>query len=973
MLLSVIVFVTGVLSSTIVAFSQEEKASPSVIEAVILIDESDSMKGMNGTDPMGMRYISASLILEYLALHSELNSASVVFWGTYPDEREFRLTRDLVELSKRLQLSPPFKEPSCRVQELEGLPLSYLDLKQTPLGCFTDFLLALNRAESILESSPESISYEGKVIKKLKYVFIITDGNHDPWPGHSRFGDLAKRFKEYVSEKKKNIHGYNFMTDENKTRWRNEAVNLDRESIERILEKYRERGWKVHVLAVCKNRDVCDRNINEEFIHMLANETNGEARIAYNEEDIVRAIRDILPPTSQLLIYPLDRDKIMCDGVFVPFRIGRGSHLDKFKMFIHFGRIGGVRSDNLRVKIVSPSGKEYTPEESVDNFRIYGEERREGRERKEWTKIVIFEMPSPEEGEWKVSVVAKENEHLQCAELELFGKRNQKVVVNIECVNKGLCEPGRETEVALGLYTLDGHPLPFNNARCKISGRGEEFEVPLEMISTTIEGARATTAARGRVQLPSREGMYKVLCEITEPALPKPVIDEVNLDIKEVPIACRYPEETIIVGRVGFSEKERCAEREIYINCEEGGGRTLEPRISFLRGNATNYEIMNGKKWVSFPSRIRVAPNQKFPIRVCLPSNVDISEIPNDVYKGEIEFVKTGGRVDFTIPVEFELKVPDTQIIPNEIIFNYRFHSLKDVLKKNIVIETSAFEEIEGKLMVYRFYQKGQTGKIVKEVELSTSPEYKRDEVEEGEDSATFVQTVKLLEKKKIPLFFKLKGPSIAQLEKEFEGKELVGEIFFESPSAKGASAKIIIKIPKKRFPKKFLYILTGFLGFMMILFQRIKNKRLLRKCEKVIENKPEEIVKRLLNYDRNNKMVRINSQWEHEGQRRNYGDGIELSEGSIRFNILNNLGDLIEIDKDLKRIKNPSIDDYRNWEVEVRVEEGNIEVTCDRSNNPLSKYYDDLMKEIRRLNRKKYIRKIVFIAAVMVIIYLLP
>lgn len=743
-----------------------------IIDAVIAIDDSNFMKD---TDPQGMRYVAANLIREYLYFYNQSSLITITFWGTYPESA-----------GKELQIR---SEKTCVAERMNES--SYLSLKDTPIGCFRDFVHLLEGIKNELEGSSGESEEE-----REKYIFIITSGTHTPWPGDPRFGDLSERFKRFVEDKKKRDVRYIYNPEGPQNEWQREAIERDKKVVESIINDYRERGWRVYVLEMCG-----ERCIHDEFLAYITRGTNGYI-IQGNEKEIIEKLKEILPPLPEIGIILLETNEIRCDGRDFLFEMGRG--FNHVMTFVNFGRGGGIGEDELGIKVVSPSREEYTPYTTRENFRLYKEEEKIGLEKRKRVKVVVYEIESPEEGRWKISVSSqKDNE---CGDIYILGKRNQRMDISLSaCRNvekEILCEPGINTDIEVKLINPENEvSLPFDTAECRMRGIIDVDIPPLE---------KRGDAGAGNFRLPSPEGSYALQCMIMDHTFHQQIKGEIDVKIEEVPLRCSYPEEMVMIGRLGSVESERCATKKMEVTCEKEKDMevSLIPALFVLKGKDT-YFSLEGWDVEFHPAEVKV-PFTEFDVKICLPENINFALVPNDVYKGKIEMFKKGAEIPmFSIPVGIHVQIPSIAIHPEEVSFNYLFRFLNEKIKKRLKVETEVSEPVDGKIHLPDGFKMEGSDEIVKEVSLDVF--YKENGILKRFEGGrlkipgvmSFIVSVNL---SKIPKWF----------EKRIRGKILTGELRITSSYAREGKARLKIKIPKLSIPKK--YIWTAFLGYTVLL-----------------------------------------------------------------------------------------------------------------------------------------------------------
>jgi len=253
------------------------KGNAKKVDIILLQDESGSM---DKTDPLSIRKLVATTLIEDQEVAGEGNRMSIILFGA-TTEGKIGICRDFEEIMK---ISSTGFEPHTG-------PNDRRTQSAVPARGYTDIYGAIEAAQQLFLKDKDGGSLSDN---REKHVILLTDGKMEPWPGNEmRYGDIAAEYLNCVKNGNYRTCDDNFTSNV-------KAIDTER-LFERggLLETFRKNGWRIHCVGFSSG-------VDQEMLRRISEATYGHHGVAEDLTQLLGILDQIIPPAPNVVTLYVD-------------------------------------------------------------------------------------------------------------------------------------------------------------------------------------------------------------------------------------------------------------------------------------------------------------------------------------------------------------------------------------------------------------------------------------------------------------------------------------------------------------------------------------------------------------------------------------------------------------------------------------------------------------------------------------------
>ncbi|MFC1814201.1 hypothetical protein ACFL03_16070, partial [Thermodesulfobacteriota bacterium] len=591
------------------------------VDILLLQDESGSMtSGKIPSDPKGLRQHAANYLIEQLRIAGPQNEMGFSSFSTYtalevPIGKAFKQILDNAKKGKPGR-TPAQSDPA----------LCYETLDSTPFYMYTDMVRALQGARIILEKSNNKTN--------AKHVILLTDGEHDPWPGDpDRFG-TAQQYLEKIKNQPCRKRAYAGK------QWLEDMRKLDKRLIQKELREFRKNRWKIHTIGFA--------NADRDMLQTISKATQGkwDPKVS-GISQLESMLKNVIPlPENVIEIYA---EEDICGIKYIERRIPVERNLKAIQFGFSFVKMYKnphfqIFPDDLTLEIIQPDGTVISSTDKQSIFQFYT------GNKNELFRIAYFQEHPPE-GNWKIKVkIKKQLPRRLCGDATVLARRVHDLEITTNPA--GPYQAGQPVRVTVGLKNEANRYIPLQNVSGEFPDRGTDIsfrQVPNENRFTTD------------LTMPDQPGRYELFLKLVDARHPenRPISPEGIEFIVTPPKPCKLKRKKGQLDNIVLGDQILKVSRKIELELEQGGCPSTNFRIEIpelkLKSNDAestlphhwfNVQPMEGVFFEGKPESFTM--DVSLPPKCGLPDHIQYGTL----YKGDLKvFISGSDGEDIEFPI----------------------------------------------------------------------------------------------------------------------------------------------------------------------------------------------------------------------------------------------------------------------------------------------------------------------------------
>ncbi len=623
-------------------------------------------------DPDGLRFVLAKTLASKLTMLGPDNRLNIVLFGTAA--KNGTTDAQAVALNKmdntvdRIQQDLVRTNGSCS-RAIKALPQAYLKLKSTPISCFTDFYAALRFTKKRIQEAPTQVSdSHGNKYPYKKYVILVTDGKHFPWPGQPRFGHLRSWYLNHMAGIQSPERRYEWTQNRIPKRLDSQMRKIWNNDLNRVYDMATAiAGMDVHldVVGVCGGN--CEKNLDEGFLGALALKGGGRYIRIRNTEDWLKQLGTLFPATSQLIqlkksftnCLPGQKKPLKSVSIDIPIE-----HMDRMMLYLAFKE--RLNTSLLDVTVQSPGGTRFSWNKDVRNFARHYTLVRKGSKFERVLRILQFIKDKPAAGIWKVQVSYR-GANRPCFHGTASAARRQDVEILVNDQKDYNLLTGSDVRLSVRVVLQDNTVVPMGSATCRLGKTALHMELNDDktMAVTTIKHIQG--------------GNQALTCSVDGPQGLFTIRKSIMLRVEDKSPQCSFDVLKKMV--IGTISQVRPLKKMFELRCNETESVVLKARVTdvdFLSKPNLADEAQDALDTMAGWFSVRAIkprpfnaknPITKLELTAAIPKYADLAVLPEGLYQARLVFLLANGSEAGDTKFRFKLHINRPTVTPKMIKF----------------------------------------------------------------------------------------------------------------------------------------------------------------------------------------------------------------------------------------------------------------------------------------------------------------